>query len=368
MSSEEIIVGFIGAGGIARAHAFAINSLRYYYNDSPVIKLKLVCSASEKSRSSFAGSFGFLRPVSLDEFFSDKKVNTVFILGPNKVHASHFLKSIEMPSVKRIYIEKPICSTREEEDQLAGIIKEHPEIKIQAGFQFLFMASVRSALKFWKSGILGAPIHFDIRYYHGDYLKKEYRYKRATRLTPAPDGGAMADLGSHAISLAIAFFNEDLKITSVSQSGYFEDVTPASDLYSTISLFDEQTGAVGTLSASRVSAGTGDMLSMEIYAEKGTLRLSSQTADHFEYYLEETGSWSRILTGSNYDPVTSFPSGHVPPGWLRSMIHAHYVFLTENNNEPFIPDLSHGLTVQRIVRETAEQLDVFRKKVLKRQK
>jgi predicted dehydrogenase len=367
MSSKEIIVGFIGAGGIARAHAFAINSLRYYYNNSPRIKLELVCSASEKNRLSFASNFGFNRPVSFDEFITNKEVNTVFILGPNNVHATHLLEVAEMPSVKRIYVEKPICSTLSEENQLAGIVKEHSEKKIQAGFQFLFMASVRSALKFWKSGKLGAPIHFDIRYYHGDYLKKEYRDKRATRLTPAPDGGAMADLGSHAISLAIAFFNEDLKITSASQSGYFEDVTPASDLYSAISLFDERTGAVGTLSASRVSAGTGDMLSLEIYAEKGTLRLSSQTADYFEYYLEDSGSWNRVITGSNYDPVTSFPSGHVPPGWLRSMIHAHYVFLTENNKEPFIPDLSHGLTVQRIVRETAEQLNVFRAKVLKKQ-
>jgi predicted dehydrogenase len=366
MRSEEVIVGFIGAGGIARSHAFAINSLRYYYNDSPQIKLELVCSATEKSRSSFASHFGFNRPVSFDEFITNKKVNTVFILGPNKVHASHLLSVMEMPSVKRIYIEKPICSTMKEEDQLAQIVKEHPEIKIQTGFQFLFMASVRSALKFWKSGKLGAPIHFDIRYYHGDYLKKEYRARRATRLTPAPDGGAMADLGSHAISLAIAFFNEDLKIIHAYQSGYFEDVTPASDLYSAISFLDEKTRAVGTLSASRVSAGTGDMLSIEIYAEKGTLRLSSQTADYFEYYLEETDSWSRIFTGSNYDPVTSFPSGHVPPGWLRSMTHAHYVFLAENNNEPFIPDLSHGLTVQRIIRETAEQLDVFRTEVLKK--
>jgi predicted dehydrogenase len=365
MSSEEKIIGFIGAGGIARAHAFAINSLKYYYNDSPLIKLELVCSASEKSRSSFANRFCFNRYVSFDEFITNKKVNTVYILGPNNVHASHLIKVAKMPSIKLIYIEKPICSTLLEENQLAGIVREHPEIKIQAGFQFLFMASVRSALKFWKTGILGPPIHFDIKYYHGDYLKKEYRDKRATRLTPAPDGGAMADLGSHAISLAIAFFNEDLKITSASQSGYFEDVTPASDLHSTISLFDEQTRAVGTLSASRVSAGTGDMLSLEIYAEKGTLRFSTQTSDYFEYYFEETGSWNRIITGSNYDPVTSFPSGHVPPGWLRSMIHAHYVFLSENGKEPFIPDLSHGLTVQRIVRETAEQLDIFRIKVLK---
>jgi predicted dehydrogenase len=365
MSREKIIVGFLGAGSIARAHAFALNSLRYYYNDAPEIEFEAVCSASENSRLAFSVKYGFKKPLSLEKFISDKSIDTVYILGPNKVHADHLKKVVEMDAARRIYIEKPVCSTSDEEIRIARTAKDHPDIRIQTGFQFLFIGPVREALKFWKSGKLGLPIHFDIKYYHGDYLKKEYRDKRISRLTPAPDGGAMADLGSHAISLAIAFINDDLHITSAFQAGSFKDVIPGSDLFSHISLYDEKTGAAGTISASRISSGTGDMLSLEIYAEKGMLRFSSQAAEYFEYFLEETGSWNRIVTGSNYDPVTSFPSGHVPPGWLRSMIHANYVFLTDNNVESLIPDISHGLSVQRLVRETSEHLTGFRKKVLK---
>ncbi|HBH85411.1 MAG TPA: hypothetical protein DDY34_16645 [Bacteroidales bacterium] len=66
------------------------------------------------------------------------------------------------------------------------------------------------------------------------------------------------------------------------------------------------------------------------------------------------------MVGSNYKPVTSFPSGHVPPGWLRAMVHAHYIFLTGNKTEVFVPDIEHGLAVQRIVRVTAENLIKFR--------
>ena len=360
MNRDKAIIGFIGAGSIARAHAYAINSLRYYYNDSPESEQEAVCSAGEKSRTAFARQFGFRKAVSSEEFFANDKINTVFILGPNKVHYEHLKAAIRMSSVKRIYIEKPVCSASEEEIQIALLVKEHPDIKIQTGFQFLFMPSVREALIFWKSGKMGKPVHFDLKYYHGDYLQKEYRNKRATRLTKAPDGGAMADLGSHAISLAIAFLGDKLQITSAIQSGNFEDVTSGSDLFSLITLFDTGTGAAGTLSASRISSGTGDMLSMELYAEKGTLRLSSHSDSYFEYYLEETCSWNRIMTGSHYKPVTSFPSGHVPPGWLRSMIHAHYVFLTGNDPKAFVPDMIHGLAVQKLVRETAEHLIVFR--------
>jgi predicted dehydrogenase len=360
MSQDRAIMGFIGAGGIARTHAFALNSLRYYYNDSPETETEAVCSVSEKSRNKFASQFGFKNSVSFEEFITNEKINSVYILGPNKVHYEHLKAAVNMPSIKRIYIEKPVCSTYEEEIHMADIIKEHPDIKIQVGFQFLFMSSVREALIFWKSGKLGKPIHFDLKYYHGDYLQKEYRDKRSTRLTPAPDGGAMADLGSHAISLAVAFLGNRLVITSAIQSGNYKDVIQDSDLFSLITLFDDQTGAAGTLSASRVSSGTGDMLYMELFAEKGTLRFTSQSPEFFEYFLEETGSWNRIITGSNYKPVSSFPSGHVPPGWLRSLIHAHYVFLTGNDPKAAIPDLTHGLSVQRLVRETAENLKTYR--------
>lgn len=360
MSQEKAIVGFIGAGGIARSHAFAINSLRYFYNDSPQIELVAVCSATKESRLSFAKQFDFNKSPDIVDFISDKRINTVFILSPNKVHYEHLKAVIGMAALKRIYLEKPVCSNPDEETSIAELIGRHPGIKIQVGFQYLFTATVREALEFWKSGKLGNPVHFELKYYHSDYLRKEYRDKRVSRLTPAPGGGAMADLGSHAISLLLAFLGDRLYITSALQAGHFEDVAHDSDLFSQISLYDESSKAAGTLSASRISSGTGDRLSIELFAEKGALRYSSETNGYFEFYQEETGLWNRQMVGSNYKPVTSFPSGHVPPGWLRSMIHAHYVFLTGRDSRSFIPDIEHGLAVQRLVRQTAEHLKKFR--------
>ncbi len=360
MNKEKAIVGFIGAGGIARSHAFAINSLRYYYNDFPEIVLEAVSSATMESRMSFATRYGFKKSPDTEEFASDKKINTVFILGPNKVHYEHLKAIINMESLKRVYLEKPVCSNIDEEIAIAELIKEYKDIKIQVGFQFLFTPAIMEALAFWKSGKLGNPVHFDLKYYHGDYLQQKYRDKRSSRLTAAPDGGAMADLGSHAISMLIAFLDDNIHISSAIQAGYFTDVRDDSDLFSQISLFHNTTGAAGTLSASRISSGTGDQLSFELFGEKGSLRYSSLTADYFEYHLEETGLWNKQIVGSNYANITSFPSGHVPPGWLRSMIHAHYVFLTGNDSNSFIPGIEHGLSVQRLVRQTSEKLKEFR--------
>ncbi|HLN55016.1 MAG TPA: Gfo/Idh/MocA family oxidoreductase [Bacteroidales bacterium] len=351
--SNKVNIGFIGAGGIARPHAFALNSIRYYYSDFPEIRLAAVSSFTEKKRDAFAASFGFEKALSPDDFFASGEIDTVYILGPNKVHYEHLRRAVSIKSVKRIYIEKPLCSTPEEEEGIRGIVKAHPEIKFQIGFQFLFMTAIREALRMWKTGIFGRPFHFDFRYFHGDYLQKSYRDKRANRLTPAPDGGAMADLGSHAISLLVAFLGNELKINDATQSGKFEDVDPFSDLFSLLTVTDMKTGAAGTISASRIAAGTGDLLSLELYAEKGAIRFTSYDPDNLEYYLEETGAWTKIHSGSSYGNITNFPSGHVPPGWLRPMIHAHYVFLGGNDPQAFIPDIDHGLEVQKIVRETA---------------
>ena len=248
---QNIHVGFLGAGGIAQAHVYSIQALKFYYNEVPEIILESVASARKESREKFAEKYGFNLAQSVEGFANNEKINAVFILGPNKVHFDHFELALQMPNVKYIYLEKPVCSSFEEEEKMKELLsKADPEIKIQVGFQYLQTSAVREGLKFWKSGKLGKPIHFDLKYYHGDYLQTAYREKRVTRLTPAPDGGAMADLGSHGISLLMAFFNEDLQITGALQGGSFADVPVGSDLFSSLSMVDNSTGDVEWFSKS----------------------------------------------------------------------------------------------------------------------
>jgi len=46
MKQEKAVIGFIGAGGIARSHAYSLNSLRYFYNYAPEVEREAVCSAT----------------------------------------------------------------------------------------------------------------------------------------------------------------------------------------------------------------------------------------------------------------------------------------------------------------------------------
>jgi len=356
---QEIRIGFIGAGGIARAHVYALQALKFYYPEVPEIRLVSVTSSGENSRTTFAQKYGFSQAESLESFLRNPDINTVFILGPNNTHFPHFREVLKLENIRKIYLEKPVCSSVEEEKEMARLFSATDK-KVQVGFQYLLTPSVREALILWKSGLLGKPVHFDLKYYHGDYLQEDYREKRKTRLTPAPDGGAMADLGCHGISLLTAFLGDGLHLTGAIQSGSFEGVPADSDLFSSISLVDPKTKAAGHLSASRISSGSGDLVELEIYAEKGMIKYSSRNPDYFEYFLERDQKWVRQPVGSRFSDITSFPSAHLPAGWLRSMVHAHYIFLGGKDPGAFVPDLGHGLEVQRLVRETAEFLHRFR--------
>ena len=118
-----------------------------------------------------------------------------------------------MASVKRIYVEKPLCAGEEEERAIEkGLMPLAGERVVQVGFQFLQMPAVRLARMLYGEGKFGRPVHFRASYLHSGYLDKGYRSKRAERMKPAPVGGAAADLGSHAFSLLVAFLGDSLAV------------------------------------------------------------------------------------------------------------------------------------------------------------
>ncbi len=355
---ESYRVAFIGAGGIARAHAFAMAALPYYYDGTPSLVREAVVSARPESRQRFAETYGFAEALPLDALVSRDDIDTVFILGPNELHAAHLEQTLKMKNLRCVYLEKPICASKQEEEHVARLEKNLLQgIYIQAGFQFLQMSNVRRALRLWKEEDFGTPIHFQARYLHSGYLDSQYRKKRHSRLKPIPAGGAMADLGSHALSFLVAFLGENLDVMAARQSGHFNDVPTGSDLCTTALIRDGKSGAHGTVGASRISAGAGDQLELEIMCTKCSLRLSTLRPDSLEFFPGKgSGEWHTLHCGNDFLPVTQFPARSVPAGWLRSLIHAHNLFFGGTDATAVIPDLKHGLAVQRLVRQTAERL------------
>ncbi len=353
--TDQLNIGFLGAGGIAKSHVFALDALRYYYQDSPQIHKQVVATPNLKSRTTFAENFNFQEAITPDEVFSRDDIDTLFILGPNDTHTPQLLKAIDIASIQRIYVEKPIGITIKDIEALELInLSPHNKL-IMVGYQYLQKSALRKALELYQTGDFGNPIHFRVEYLHSSYLDPQYRKAHPDRLKSIPLNGAIADLGSHALSLLVAFFGHKLKICHALTSGSFEDVPSNSDLCTTVLLEDTSTGAAGTLTASRVSAGTGDHLYLEIRGKSGVLIFDSSQPDTLNSYQSGKG-WQQINVMSDYQPHSKFPSDYVPSGWLRALIHNHYLFLDGNPKGSFIPDLNHGIEVQKLIQKIADHI------------
>ena len=64
--------------------------------------------------------------------------------------------------------------------------------------------------------------------------------------------------------------------------------------------------------------------------------------------------WKRHDIFSDYLPASKFSSNYVPSGWLRALVHNHYLFLGGQQGISIIPDLAHGIQVQKLILEIAE--------------
>jgi predicted dehydrogenase len=352
---NPIRIAFLGAGGIARSHAYALDALKYYYSDAPIIHKLLVASPTTHSRKGFADRFGFTEAIQPEAVWGRNDIDALYILGPNATHTPQLILAANMPNIQRIYVEKPLGSSLEDIQDLEELLQSKTGKFIMSGFQFLQKSAIRQALAQWKSGAFGEPIHFRADCLHSSYLDPAYRQKHPNRMQPIPQNGAVADLGSHALSLLSAFIGESLLVKSASTSGRFDHVPPNTDLCTTVLLEEPLSGAAGTMVASRVSQGAGDLLTLEIRGTKGALLYSTEKPDAYETYLPKLG-WQRHEVMSDYMSTSKFPSDYLPSGWLRALVHNHYLFLGGEPGISTIPDLRHGIIVQRLIQQIAEQI------------
>lgn len=345
-------MGFVGTGMIARCHAFAIGALPYYYEDAPAIVPVRVTSARPERARRFAQQFHFAEGLDEAGFWSSRDLDTIFVLGPNALHFEHARRALALPGLRRLYIEKPLCVTRDEARAMARWSQAAPHVKIQVGFQILQMASLRRALEEWRSGRFGQPLHFTLRLLHSGYLDPDYRAPRTARLRPMPEGGALVDLGSHLVSMAIAFLGPRITALDAHALSPFADVDPRSDMHTLAVLRDESSGAVGTITASRIAAGHEDTLELEISGTEGGIRVRAGQPDVLEICTTPTRQeWQSIHCASDYGAESRFPSRASSAGWLRALVHQHHRFFGEEPSGGAATDLEHGLAVQRLLFE-----------------
>lgn len=171
-------IGLIGYGHWGPNHARTFNAL-------PDCAVRAVADADERRRAAAARALPTAR-VSADfrEMLADPEVHAVVVATPLTTH--HGLVKEALLAGKDVLVEKPICYTAHEADELVELAAREDRV-LMCGHIFLFNAGVNRLREYIRDGTLG-------RVY----------YMAATRTNLGPlrtDVNALYDLGSHDVSI-----------------------------------------------------------------------------------------------------------------------------------------------------------------------
>ena len=138
---DEVNISFIGAG------SFAQNSLLPHIKNANLIS---VATSSSHTSKSVAQKFGFaVSNNNADEIIKSKETNTIFIATRHNLHAEYVLKG--MRNDKNIFVEKPLCLTVEELEEIASEYQKH-NTHLMVGFNRRFSPLVEKIKKILKEG------------------------------------------------------------------------------------------------------------------------------------------------------------------------------------------------------------------------
>nr|MBQ4320566.1 Gfo/Idh/MocA family oxidoreductase [Clostridia bacterium] len=358
-------IGLLGYGFMGKTHSYAIHNMAYYYKELPYsASITAVCTSRPETAQAAARDFGFARAVTNeDELIYDPTIDIIDICTPNIYHYETLKKAIA--AGKHIYCEKPLCINARQAAEIAALARDKG-ITAQIVFNYRFMSPMLRAKQLIGEGRLGRIVSFRSSYLHSSAtdLTRKAGWKQSKEIC---GGGVLFDLGSHALDLVYNLCGEFKSVTGRSQIAYPERPgvdgkpwkTDADEAFYMIA--ELKNGAIGTVEASKITVGTNDDLTLEVYGEKGALKFSLMDPNWLYFYdnTEPTGElggergFKRIECVGRYpEPGNVFPSVKAPIGWLRGHVESYHTFLDcVYNGTPTSPSFDDAAHIQWVMEQ-----------------
>lgn len=262
---------------------------------------------------------------------ADKRIDFVTIVTPNFAHFAPAMMALDHGF--HVVIEKPICFTLDEAQQLKKKVEE-TGLVLCLTHTYSGYPMVKQAKAMVADGVLGKIRKVWVEYPQGWLSKlseREGNAQAAWRTDPKKSGkaGAMGDIGTHAAHLSE--YITGAKITHLCAD--LNALVPGrmlDDDGGVLLKFDN--GAAGVLMASQVAAGEENALKIRIYGEKGGVEWAQHEPNTL--LVKWLDAPTQILrAGANYgDCLSSYatsncrtPGGH-PEGYLEAFANIYHNF------------------------------------------
>ena len=363
---RSLHIAVIGAGFMGRTHAYAVQSLPFYYeNLSYQAELTTICSRTLETAERFRQNFGFCRATdSISEVLSDHEIDIVDICTPN---AEHFgLIQSAILAGKSVLCEKPLVGNEGQADAVRALLTGR-RATYGTVFNNRYLPAVKRAAELVGDGRLGRLLSFRCAYQHSSGL--EPGQNAGWKQTKQAGGGVLMDLGSHCIDLLQAMLNgtKDHRIARVwgksqiafptrrGMDGQMWE-TDADEAFYLIAQL--QNGATGTIEASKIISGANDDFTVELHGTDGSIRFDLMQPNFLYFYdARACGSphggergYTAIECVGRYGEPCVFPGPKAPIGWLRGHIHGMYEYLDAvSRGVPAPCSFEDGLSVNDVI-------------------
>jgi len=333
---EKIGIGLIGYGGIGKIHTLCYKDIEMYYpGQLPGIDLAAVCTSNRESAKRAAKEGGYRKWFTeASALIHDNDVLVVDCSLPNFAHKSVLLEAIA--AGKHVYCEKPLALNGAEAREIANAATA-AQVQIGMTFNYRFIPALLRAHELVQAGALGEIYRFQAEYLHTGYENPEKPLSWRLQHDQS-GGGALADLGAHAIDLMRWLLGEFQTVRAMTHTYITErPISHGSQEKGRVTVDDAawlqvrlKNGALGTIEASRFSTGVLDELRFEICGAKGALRFNLMDANYLYWFdASRKGGdqgWLRLDTVQQY-PGASIPPARAILGWQRTHAENQYQFL-----------------------------------------
>ena len=362
----------IGGGFMGKAHAMAYAAMPMFFWPAPAIPhRKVVVDVNDVLAEEARQRFGFEEASSnWKDTIARDDIDVVDICTPNNVHAEIAIAAAK--AGKHIICEKPLARTVEEARAMTKAVKEAGVTNMVA-FNYRRTPAVALAKRFIDEGRIGKILNF-----RGTYLQDwsadpngplSWRFQKNIA-----GSGAIGDIGTHVVDMAHYLVGNITEVNAITKTYIKErpiqaggvDKLGASDKKTdaplgivdvddeVLSLIRFETGAVGTLEATRNAYWLNNFLTLEIHGEEGSIHFNYERRDELQVMFASDPGDARGFRTIYTGPAHPYGDGLWPIPGLgigyseTKIVECRDFFAAIVNGETPTPDFAEALQTELV--------------------